>query len=205
MAGGEAEIISAVLEGFTVVSRLEVGPFRDDDDLDALRELDATIFGSLAYPYFVLRQVVDAHRDEILLARLDGKLCGYALTMTSRMSDVAWFQGLGVHPKYQGRHIGRRLACAALTKLFGAGIRTVQLVVRPANTAAVELYQSLDFQWQKDLPGYFGRGQDRMLMSCTLSKKLTRTLQAQARSDGEVRPAAVGPSPDRADAASTRG
>ncbi len=201
-ADSVVEAVPAVLEGFTVESRLEVR-LVEREDLLPLHAVDREVFGELAYPYFALRQLFDAHSGEILVARIDGRLCGYSLTMTSRTSDIGWFQGLGVVPGLRGHRIGRRLACDALTLLFEHGIQHVRLAVREENIVATNLYESLGFHRTSKEVDYFGSGENRVLMTCRLTQAIIRSWSAEVSST-PVRTVDVGAvAPDRADAPST--
>ncbi len=162
-------------------SRLEVR-LVEREDLHRLHEVDREVFRELAYPYFTLRQLFDAHSGEILVAHIDGRLCGYSLTMTSRTSDIGWFQGLGVLPKLRGRRIGRRLACDALTLLFEHGIQHVRLAVREENIVAATLYESLGFHRTSKEVDYFGSGENRVLMTCQLTQEIIRSLSTEVPS-----------------------
>ncbi len=53
---------------------------------------------------------------------------------------------VAVHPEWQGRGVGRGLMEAALRRLREAGVAQVRLEVRPENTPARRLYESLGFE-----------------------------------------------------------
>jgi ribosomal-protein-alanine N-acetyltransferase len=147
----------------------------DERDLDSLHAVDQAIFGGLAYPYFVLRQIYDAHHEELLVALHDDQVCGYSLTMSSRSSEASWFQGLGVVSRLHGRGIGRRLASEALSLLELHGVRRVRLTVRPDNDIALGLCVSLGFQRTSRAANYLGPGEDRLLLDRPLRSSLSNT------------------------------
>ncbi|MCM3882076.1 GNAT family N-acetyltransferase [Frankia sp. R82] len=158
-------------KGVAVESRMEVRRVLAQD-LGSLHDLDREVFGTLAYPYFALRQIFDVHADEILVAQINGRMCGYSLTMTARSSDASWFQGLGVVTPMRGRGIGRRLARAALVLLHQRGSTQVRLAVRSDDVVAKALYESLGFQPEAEEADYYGVGENRTLMFCTLTSAL---------------------------------
>lgn len=54
--------------------------------------------------------------------------------------------GMGVHPDYRGRGLGRRLLQACIDKAWRQGITRVTLEARADNLPAIRLYESLGFQ-----------------------------------------------------------
>jgi putative acetyltransferase len=53
--------------------------------------------------------------------------------------------GMGVHPDYRGRGLGKRLLSACLAKATAQGLTRIELEVRADNTAAIGLYRQLGF------------------------------------------------------------
>ncbi|MFE6482975.1 GNAT family N-acetyltransferase [Streptomyces sp. NPDC057757] len=136
----------------------------DEADLPDLRRLDTELFPALAYPHFVLRQLLELHPDGLFVLEDDASLHGYILSATTEDSTEAWILSLGVSEKLRGRGQGRRLMQQALRNLRDAGVQEVLLTVEPANAAAIALYMSLGFTPQGHLKDYFGPGHDRLLL-----------------------------------------
>lgn len=138
-------------------------------DLPELLRVERETFPQDPYPYFVLRQLVDIHREHFLVAEEAGRLRGYALFVTAPGGSVSWIMSLAVTPDQRSRGLGRRLMREVLHRVRADGIRAVRLTVDPANTPAVALYRSLGFAAEGEVrEDYFGAGDHRLIMSLTL-------------------------------------
>ena len=147
-------------------------------DLEALFELDTAVFGEVAYPYFVLRQLFDLHRLCWLIAEgPPDHLRGYTLAV--RCSDregepdepTAWLIGLGVRETYRRKGCGRMLTEAALDMLTKDGVRIAKLTVEPDNDKAIALYRECGFvKTDDDGRDYFGKGHHRDIMAVRLPR-----------------------------------
>nr|MDT0663603.1 GNAT family N-acetyltransferase [Micromonospora sp. DSM 115978] len=144
------------------------------EDLATVSELDEIIFGHLAYPYFVLRQMYDTHAGELLLAEENGKSVGYSLAVGTSTPRLGWFLGLGVDPAYRCRGLGSRLAQTSLFVLYSKGIRRVRLSVDAKNVPAVGLYHKLGFELVDEVDDYLGPGEPRQVLELTLGEHHTR-------------------------------
>ncbi len=88
--------------------------------------------------------------EDFLLARdLAGRLIGYCWLKVApdagRGESLGEVYILGVDPAHSGEGLGRELMRAGLTRLHLRGIRTVFLYVEADNSAALNLYRSLEF------------------------------------------------------------
>jgi [ribosomal protein S18]-alanine N-acetyltransferase len=137
-------------------------------DLGALGELDAEVFGDLAYPPFVLRQWFDLYRGWWLVAEHVNGLRGYSLGVPVFDRSRGWLLGLGVRPEFQGRGYGRSLTVSSMRMLAGVGVRDVHLTVEPGNRPAITLYHDLGFEVDRLVKDYLGPGHDRLLMIAPL-------------------------------------
>lgn len=137
-----------------------------EQDLESLHALDKEIFDGMAYPYFVLRQLLDLHARHCLLADDGTRLVGYCLGAVSAAPDphTGWLLGLGVSRELRGGGYGRDLAKETLRRLREDGARRVQLAVEPDNDPAIHLYESLGFRVVEYRTDYSGPGGDRMIM-----------------------------------------
>ncbi|GAA4999140.1 GNAT family N-acetyltransferase [Streptomyces siamensis] len=139
-----------------------------EQDLNALHQLDAELFPDFTYPYFVLRQFFDVCAKDFLVLDDGSSLCGYVLSATAPDRRKSWVLGLGVTKNLRGQGLGRRLMGEALHSLRDHGVPEVWLSVEPANDTAIALYRSLGFVHQGSEKGYFGPGEDRLLMMLRL-------------------------------------
>ncbi|MGV9272232.1 N-acetyltransferase family protein [Streptomyces griseosporeus] len=140
-----------------------------EKDLPDVVRLDNAVFSFDPYPYFVLRQLFDAHGDHMFVLYEGEELIGYILFATSRTNSAAWGLSLAVAEGHRGRGMARRLLLKALERLREEGVEEARLAVEPANTAAIALYGSLGFTSEGEVhEAYFGPSGDRLLMSLKL-------------------------------------
>ena len=96
---------------------------------------------------------IGADNTNVLVARLDNRLTGFGIM--SYGVHVAHLNLFAVAPEYQRTGVGRQLLqwlekCAAV-----AGIVTIALEVRAANTGAQRFYESMGYRTLVQLPGYY--------------------------------------------------
>ncbi|WP_307056099.1 GNAT family N-acetyltransferase [Streptomyces achromogenes] len=140
-----------------------------EQDMSDIVLLDREVFPDLPYPYFVLRQLLDAFKEHMFVVHDGDRLCGYVLA-TPPSEGQSWILTLGVAPGMRHRGLGRQLMREALDRLRAEGARTARLGVRPENVTAIRLYISLGFAPDPGGPrsDYFGPGEDRLLMTLAL-------------------------------------
>ncbi|WP_433040761.1 GNAT family N-acetyltransferase [Dactylosporangium sp. CS-033363] len=126
--------------------------------------LEQELFGSSCYPYSVLRQVVDTFGSGLRVAVRDDAIVGYSLTMVAEEPYTAWLWSMGVHPAHRREGIGTALVAGVLEGMQRAGVKRLLLTVDPANEVAVALYAAFDFRIVSATDGYFGPGEDRLVM-----------------------------------------
>lgn len=131
--------------------------------------LDQEVFPDLPYPYFVLRQFLDALADHLFVVHDGDRLCGYLLA-TPPSEGQGCILTLGVAPGMRRQGLARHLMREALGKLRAEGARTARLAVKPGNDQAIALYKSLGFVQDDGAPrkDYYGPGEDRVLMTLEL-------------------------------------
>jgi ribosomal-protein-alanine N-acetyltransferase len=132
------------------------------DDLPAAMELDAA---SLARPWSeaVWRAELNSPFGCYLLLEEDGAVCGQI--GVKRVGDELHIMTLAVREDRRRRGYARALVSAAIS--FNPEARSVYLEVRPTNTAARALYESLDFVETGTRPRYYG-DEDALLMTLDL-------------------------------------
>lgn len=138
------------------------------DELGRLHELDRDLFGDMAYPYFVLRQLFDLYRASWLVADGSSGLLGYSLGVPTVDGRSGWLLGLGVRSPFRRRGHGKRLATASLRLLEATGVSDVYLSVEPGNVAAIGLYEAMGFEVKEQHDDYFGPGEHRAVMAMSL-------------------------------------
>jgi ribosomal protein S18 acetylase RimI-like enzyme len=139
-------------------------------ELPKLADLDQRIFGALAYPFFVLRQIYDVHADDLLVLEEGGRLRGYCLGVAGSPPELGWILGLGVEPAARGLGYGERLARASFARLARSGVSRVRLTVTPYNDAAAALYRKLGFRLIAQVADYLGPGEHRRLLEAPMTR-----------------------------------
>ena len=135
------------------------------NDLPGLTLLDSEVFGTLAYPPFVLRQLFDVHRDSWYVAvHPTAGLVGYSLAAATLDRATAWLLALAVSDRQRGKGYGRLLVEATLEKLRKERVAQAELTVEPTNKPAIALYRSLGFTEGDHIADYLGPGEDRLTM-----------------------------------------
>jgi ribosomal-protein-alanine N-acetyltransferase len=80
---------------------------------------------------------------ELLVVELDGQLAGYAVFW--QVLDQGELGNVAVDPVHRRRGLARRLVAAVMERAGERGVRELFLEVRPSNTGARQLYESLGF------------------------------------------------------------
>jgi ribosomal-protein-alanine N-acetyltransferase len=141
------------------------------EDLPAVLEIERRSFGQpwsraffekeLSTPFARLVAAVD---EGALRPCLAGYTCRWRVTDEVHLLNVA------VHPEYRGTGIGRRLVEAVLDEARASSARVVFLEVRAGNVVARRLYRRLGFRDIGVRRGYYGPGQDAIVMELDLAQ-----------------------------------
>ncbi|MGY3903686.1 GNAT family N-acetyltransferase [Aeromonas lusitana] len=137
-------------------------------DMQAIGRLDADVFGEEVYPTFFFRQAMDLWPDLLIVAELDGKLLGYALGGMGQDRSQGWLLSLAVLPEARGFGLAERMMLQVEQGLAALQTTSVRLTVDPANPAQ-RLYYRLGYALLAEEPGYFGPGEDRLLLEKRLA------------------------------------
>lgn len=128
------------------------------EDLPAMIELEAAIFGSDAWSPELMVAEVSYPQSYYLIARdtESGELVGYgglrAAPVDALQGDI---QTLAVSPSHRRSGLGRTLLRALLAEAHARGVRDVFLEVRADNEGALELYSSEGFEPIDRRVGYY--------------------------------------------------
>ncbi|MFJ3641799.1 GNAT family N-acetyltransferase [Streptomyces sp. NPDC090108] len=133
-------------------------------DLPEVLRLDREAFPDGPYPYFVLRQFLDALGDHLLVMDDGDRLHGYVLATPPHHAS-SWILSLIVGHERRGNGVGRELMTEMLGLLRAEGAAEIMLTVDPANETAVMLYHHLGFSpWGPLQEDYLGPGEARLRM-----------------------------------------
>ena len=91
---------------------------------------------------------------------------GYACRW--RVSDEVHLLNVAIHPNHRGLGYGRELVGAVIAEARAARARVVSLEVRAGNVVARRLYRQLGFRDLGLRRGYYGPGQDAIVMELRL-------------------------------------
>jgi ribosomal-protein-alanine N-acetyltransferase len=95
-----------------------------------------------------------------------GTIVGYSVCWS--ILDERHLLNVAVHPDHRSLGVGRRLMDAVLEAGRASGGRVVYLEVRAGNVAARRLYKRLGFRELGVRRGYYGPGQDAIVMELRL-------------------------------------
>lgn len=163
-----------------------VRPFRDADfpaiwALERVR--DAEGYASAV----TIRQAAVLWPVTLLVADEDGEAVGFTIGAASSDLGVGWILRLKVCEGRRRRGCATALLLAVLERLRDGGVRTVRLTVAPENRPARELYAGFGFLEEAVLPGYFGPGENRLLLGRPID---LAPLTAAGGTEGPGRPGA---------------
>lgn len=139
------------------------------EELELLARLDREAFGDTGLRPYDLGLM--ARAGVVLLAYLQEELVGGCQLM--RMADephLFWVVGLYIRPEWRSRGLGRQFLQRVIQLLPTLGASGLKLTVDVANEAARELYVRCGFVLLEEVPEFYGRGEDRHLMSLEMTK-----------------------------------
>ncbi len=131
------------LPEFTEVARLQTADMRD---VDTILALNAAAFAPL-WRYgdaAVMSWLLTA--DRATMAYLGDEPVGFALTTRRSVGSYAHLNRVAVHPKAQGRGLGRQLVIDALCYAYEAGAPGLALNTQSSNAISRQLYEALGFR-----------------------------------------------------------
>lgn len=137
----------------TLSSGFVFRPFRFGDEVGLTEVQNAAFSTQWGFSPNTVEQVahmVNMGRSDpegVVLLIADDEVAGYCWTQTA--GEAPQVMGsilmIGVHPKHQGKGLGRAVLSYGIRSLLQRGIRVVELTVDRENTAARTLYTSFGF------------------------------------------------------------
>jgi ribosomal-protein-alanine N-acetyltransferase len=118
------------------------------------------------WPYAAFERFLD--EPGFLVAARGADVLGYAVCRLTPDHDpgrdLGHLKDLAVRPDERRRGIGRLLVTRSLARMAAAGAVRAKLEVRASNDGARALYRRVGFEPARRLPGYYGDGEDALLM-----------------------------------------
>lgn len=140
------------------------------EDLDAIWEIESSVFASDAWSRSMLRDELTADHRHYLVLDAGSTVHGYAgLLVVGTEADI---QTIAVSPDARGSGEGRRLMVALLAEADRRGVTEVFLEVRADNPVAQKLYTSLGFAEVGVRPRYYQPdGVDAIVMRLEMKER----------------------------------
>ena len=137
------------------------------EDLPIVSKLEELCFSD-PYPSYFLKQLAEANPETFLVAEREGRLVGYAVA--DKWQDHNHLVSIAVHPHNRRNGVGEALL-AELEIILGRGL--LRLELRKSNLAAMEFYIANGFKPIGTRPGYYGDGEDAILMEKRVKRNPT--------------------------------
>ncbi len=134
------------------------------NDLPTIAELEDLCFSD-PYPTYFLTLLAKDNPDTFLVAEQEGRIVGYAVT--DRWRDHNHLVSIAVHPQHRRNGLGQMLL-DRLEEGLGGGLMKLEL--RKTNLAALQFYLNNGFKRAGVREGYYGDGEDAILMEKRLGK-----------------------------------
>ncbi len=136
------------------------------EDLPMVSRLEELSFPD-PYPRYFLEQLAEANPETFLVAEREGKLVGY--TVADQWRDHNHLVSIAVHPDNRRTGVGETLL-VELENILESGL--LRLELRKSNLAAMEFYMANGFKPMGTRPGYYGDGEDAILMEKIVKRTL---------------------------------
>jgi ribosomal-protein-alanine N-acetyltransferase len=133
-----------------------------------------------AWSAAALASLLATGRGSLWLAAADGVPSG--ALVGERGPDEYHVHALAVAAGARRRGAGAALLAAALAEARAAGLARVHLELRASNLAALALYRRFGFAALGRRPGYYGGGEDALLLSLELAAGTAATPGAREAS-----------------------
>lgn len=138
-------------------------------DIARIAFLEKQIYSKKAYPLLFFYQALRQWPDTFLTIKIDEKIAGYSLMVPISDSALS-LMSLLIGKAFQGKGLGKRLLQQSIVLARSLNYEQLELSVSPNNTAAITLYEGFGFKTIETLSDYLGPGEDRLLMTLSLTE-----------------------------------
>ena len=138
-------------------------------DLPDVLDIERRAFGQPWSRAFFEKELATPHAVCVVAEDRDGPrpvIVGY--TVRWRVTDEVHLLNVAVHQQHRGRGLGRFLVESVIEESRAGGARVCFLEVRAGNVVARRLYRRLGFRDLGIRRGYYGPGQDAIVMELRL-------------------------------------
>ena len=136
------------------------------DDIDAISLLEEASFND-PYPSYFLSELARDNPDTFLVLTLNNEIVAYGVV--DHWEDHDHLISIAVRPDSRRKGFGEILLVALEKKL--SNDRPLKLEVRQSNLAAIQLYSKRGFTKTGVAEGYYGDGEDAIIMEKRLVKE----------------------------------
>ena len=139
------------------------------DDLDAVMAIEQRVFPQpWSRAFFEKELATSFARLRTAVEPQSGGEAVIGYSVYWRVTDEVHLLNVAVHPERQHLGVGRILIDAVVSDSRTWGARVIFLEVRAGNVGARSLYARLGFRELGIRRGYYGPGQDAIVMECRL-------------------------------------
>jgi ribosomal-protein-alanine N-acetyltransferase len=151
------------------ISPVVLRPMRPAD-LPAVLDIERRSFGQPWSRGFFEKELSTPFASLVVAVEPDGsEIVGY--TCRWRVADEVHLLNVAVHPERRGVGYGRQLVTEVITEAERSACSVVFLEVRAGNVVARRLYRTLGFRDLGVRRGYYGPGQDAIVMELRLGRR----------------------------------
>ena len=139
------------------------------EDLPAVLEIERRSFAQPWSRTFFEKELATSFARLVVAVEERGlhtRVIGY--TCRWRVTDEVHLLNVAVRPEHRGLGHGRELVTAVIDEAVATRVRVVYLEVRAGNVVARRLYRRLGFRDLGVRRGYYGAGQDAIVMELRL-------------------------------------
>ena len=138
-------------------------------DIARIAFLEKQFYGKQAYPVLFFYQALQQWPATFLTIKDDERTAGYSLMVPISDSSLS-LMSLLIGKLFQGRGLGKQLMQQSIVVAHSLSYQQLELSVSPDNKSAIALYENFGFKPTKMLTDYLGPGEDRLLMTLSLTK-----------------------------------
>ena len=147
------------------IAEQNIRPVRQDD-IAEISLLEQTSFND-PYPFYFLSELARDNPETFLVLTLNNEIVAYGVV--DHWEDHDHLISIAVRPDSRRKGFGERLLIELERRLSKE--RPLKLEVRQSNLAAIQLYSKRGFTKTGTAEGYYGDGEDAIIMEKRLVKE----------------------------------